>query len=241
MCLPPAYPAFTFSCPSLSPQMQQHWSTNKKALLILAGVCLDRPAIHFGVSTANTGQSEVGFLPVFGPCYVNLYGSPREFTGLPDPYEELNYGKVVVKIGSPWSIPSADYSTFCTDVFAGRRSGIQGKDPGWAFHKAGGKSRQSSGQHPQWWHPGGTGIVTVDGYLQMCVDPFHTSNFWILWMRREKSTSSLPCSEKRFLYFFFLFMLEIPEEEEVLSVCSLPQCHHDRGPRRASPVWGQHW
>ncbi|XP_053197896.1 myoferlin-like [Scomber japonicus] len=42
---------------------------------------------------ANTGESEVGFLPVFGPSYINLYGSPREFSGLPDPYEDLNYGK----------------------------------------------------------------------------------------------------------------------------------------------------
>ncbi|KAK7919796.1 hypothetical protein WMY93_011080 [Mugilogobius chulae] len=46
-----------------------------------------------GEIEANTGDSEVGFLPVFGPCYINLYGSPREFTGLPDPYEELNHGK----------------------------------------------------------------------------------------------------------------------------------------------------
>ncbi|XP_029977702.1 myoferlin-like isoform X4 [Sphaeramia orbicularis] len=46
-----------------------------------------------GEVEANTGESEVGFLPVFGPCYVNLYGSPREFTGLPDPYEDLNLGK----------------------------------------------------------------------------------------------------------------------------------------------------
>lgn len=42
----------------------------------------------------STAASEIGFLPAFGPCYVNLYGSPREFTGLPDPYDELNLGKV---------------------------------------------------------------------------------------------------------------------------------------------------
>uniref|UniRef100_A0A9J7WUC4 Myoferlin like n=1 Tax=Cyprinus carpio carpio TaxID=630221 RepID=A0A9J7WUC4_CYPCA len=41
----------------------------------------------------DTTESGVGFLPAFGPCYINLYGSPREFTGLPDPYEDLNYGK----------------------------------------------------------------------------------------------------------------------------------------------------
>ncbi|XP_005991617.1 myoferlin isoform X1 [Latimeria chalumnae] len=42
---------------------------------------------------ATTGEEQMGFLPAFGPCYLNLYGSPREYTGLPDPYEELNYGK----------------------------------------------------------------------------------------------------------------------------------------------------
>ncbi|XP_061078522.1 myoferlin-like isoform X1 [Conger conger] len=43
----------------------------------------------------KTGEAEVGFLPAFGPCFVNFYGSPREYTGLPDPYDELNFGKGV--------------------------------------------------------------------------------------------------------------------------------------------------
>lgn len=38
-------------------------------------------------------DDHLGFLPTFGPCYINLYGSPREFTGFPDPYAELNTGK----------------------------------------------------------------------------------------------------------------------------------------------------
>ncbi|XP_041074075.1 dysferlin isoform X4 [Polyodon spathula] len=38
-------------------------------------------------------DDSLGFLPTFGPCYINLYGSPREFTTFSDPYEPLNLGK----------------------------------------------------------------------------------------------------------------------------------------------------
>ncbi|XP_067835553.1 dysferlin isoform X2 [Heptranchias perlo] len=47
--------------------------------------------------SAPGGEIEVddglGYLPTFGPCFVNLYGSLREFTGFPDPYVDLNLGK----------------------------------------------------------------------------------------------------------------------------------------------------
>ncbi|XP_041041967.1 dysferlin isoform X1 [Carcharodon carcharias] len=47
--------------------------------------------------SAPGGEIEVddglGYLPTFGPCFVNLYGSPREFTGFPDPYVDMNLGK----------------------------------------------------------------------------------------------------------------------------------------------------
>uniref|UniRef100_A0A673HJU8 Dysferlin n=1 Tax=Sinocyclocheilus rhinocerous TaxID=307959 RepID=A0A673HJU8_9TELE len=40
-----------------------------------------------------TMDDNIGFLPTFGPCYVNMYGSPREFTAFSDPHEVLNFGK----------------------------------------------------------------------------------------------------------------------------------------------------
>lgn len=39
----------------------------------------------------------VGFLPMFGPCYVNFYGSPREYSELMTEFEELNFGKVSIE------------------------------------------------------------------------------------------------------------------------------------------------
>ncbi|KAM4714044.1 dysferlin isoform 1-T1 [Anableps anableps] len=43
--------------------------------------------VHSGI------DDSLGFLPTFGPCFVNLYGSPREFTTFNDPHEALNLGK----------------------------------------------------------------------------------------------------------------------------------------------------
>uniref|UniRef100_A0A674K3L5 Myoferlin n=1 Tax=Terrapene triunguis TaxID=2587831 RepID=A0A674K3L5_9SAUR len=54
---------------------------------------LSKIASSGGEVEVNTGETEVGFLPTFGPCYLNLYGSPREYTGFADPYDELNSGK----------------------------------------------------------------------------------------------------------------------------------------------------
>ncbi|XP_051779715.1 myoferlin-like isoform X2 [Erpetoichthys calabaricus] len=54
---------------------------------------LSKIAFAGGEAEAVPGESEIGFLPAFGPCYINLYGSPREFTGFPDPYDDLNFGK----------------------------------------------------------------------------------------------------------------------------------------------------
>ncbi|XP_071827020.1 myoferlin-like isoform X6 [Apostichopus japonicus] len=39
------------------------------------------------------GDLASGFLPTFGPCFVNFYGSTREFSDLPDSFEDLNKGK----------------------------------------------------------------------------------------------------------------------------------------------------
>ena len=43
-----------------------------------------------------TYLSYAGFLPLFGPCFVNLYGAPRAFD-ITDEYDYLNEGEVPYK------------------------------------------------------------------------------------------------------------------------------------------------
>lgn len=42
--------------------------------------------------SAISGQGDDGFLPLFGPSFINLYGSTREYSDLPDEYDDLNLG-----------------------------------------------------------------------------------------------------------------------------------------------------
>lgn len=35
---------------------------------------------------------------MFGPCWLNFYGSPREFSELPDEYDDLNLGKASIRL-----------------------------------------------------------------------------------------------------------------------------------------------
>ncbi|KAI3388907.1 hypothetical protein SNEBB_006737 [Seison nebaliae] len=43
--------------------------------------------------SSNGYDDDAGFLPTFGPCFINLYGSPREYSELPDQYDDMNLGK----------------------------------------------------------------------------------------------------------------------------------------------------
>ncbi|XP_033126409.1 myoferlin-like isoform X5 [Anneissia japonica] len=69
----------------------------------------------------ENNENMIGFLPTFGPCFVNFYGSTREFTDLPDQYEDLNKGvgegvafrgrvlvSLTTKIGEESDIPIAE-------------------------------------------------------------------------------------------------------------------------------------
>jgi len=49
--------------------------------------------IHLPLSTISDLQAD-GFLPTFGPCFINMYGAPREFSEISSTLDGLNHGKV---------------------------------------------------------------------------------------------------------------------------------------------------
>uniref|UniRef100_A0A8C2DCC9 Dysferlin, limb girdle muscular dystrophy 2B (autosomal recessive) n=1 Tax=Cyprinus carpio TaxID=7962 RepID=A0A8C2DCC9_CYPCA len=56
-------------------------------------LCISKISAPGGEIEGRLLDDNIGFLPTFGPCYVNMYGSPREFTAFSDPHEVLNFGK----------------------------------------------------------------------------------------------------------------------------------------------------
>uniref|UniRef100_A0A8C1YVW5 Dysferlin, limb girdle muscular dystrophy 2B (autosomal recessive) n=1 Tax=Cyprinus carpio TaxID=7962 RepID=A0A8C1YVW5_CYPCA len=56
-------------------------------------LCISKISAPGGEIEGRLLDDNIGFLPTFGPCYVNMYGSPREFTAFSDPHEALNFGK----------------------------------------------------------------------------------------------------------------------------------------------------
>ncbi|XP_031752043.1 myoferlin [Xenopus tropicalis] len=63
---------------------------NRNDLVATANLALSNISLPV-TGLEGTGLKD-GFLPTFGPCFINLYGSPREFSRYPDHYDELNRG-----------------------------------------------------------------------------------------------------------------------------------------------------
>ncbi|XP_061186415.1 myoferlin-like isoform X3 [Saccostrea echinata] len=53
----------------------------------------DTIGTEFLLTSLISSSGGSGFLPTFGPSFVNFYGSTREYSDLPDEYDDLNLGK----------------------------------------------------------------------------------------------------------------------------------------------------
>ncbi|CAE1313340.1 MYOF [Acanthosepion pharaonis] len=53
----------------------------------------DTVGTYFLPISLISSSGDTGFLPTFGPCYINFYGSTREYSDLPDEFDDLNMGK----------------------------------------------------------------------------------------------------------------------------------------------------
>ena len=92
--MPPLSPLLSFP-PSLPPQFPSMCERMRFRIKDKDKVGNDD---FIGTTFINMSQisvgGEEGFLPTFGPCFVNIYGSPREFTDFPDKNDYLNMGVV---------------------------------------------------------------------------------------------------------------------------------------------------
>ena len=77
------------------------------------------PSLNSSMINMNQLVLFAGFLPQFGPCFVNFYGSTREFTNLPDEHDDLNKGIVSIrsagrfKMNSDFQLSNANAMAKC--------------------------------------------------------------------------------------------------------------------------------
>ncbi|XP_041424830.1 myoferlin-like [Xenopus laevis] len=78
-------------CDNVRLRMYDWDRANKNDIVGTANLALSKISLP-ATGLEGTGLNDV-FLPTFGPSYINLYGSPREFKCNSDHYNELNYGR----------------------------------------------------------------------------------------------------------------------------------------------------
>ena len=94
-------------------------SNEGKCKLILLRYHRLSPSLNSSMINTNQLVLFAGFLPQFGPCFVNFYGSTREFTNLPDEHDDLNKGIVSIrpagrfKMNSDFQLSNVNAMTKC--------------------------------------------------------------------------------------------------------------------------------
>ncbi|ESN98173.1 hypothetical protein HELRODRAFT_177418 [Helobdella robusta] len=101
LVLRPATFKLKLFCAEDLPRRTLHLLTSQISQVGNEAICKDAQIVLNAALTAKSLPTPgvkvkaPGYLPMFGPCFVNFYGSPREFSDLPTEFDELNSGKGV--------------------------------------------------------------------------------------------------------------------------------------------------